>query len=70
MMQPPVCPSCGALMISGSLGVTSYVAGATWHASRSTWATGGERISGSPLGGMIWMDGYRCAKCKVLLLKY
>jgi hypothetical protein len=70
MMQSAVCPSCGSAMVSGSLGVMSYVAGVTWHASRSLLALGGEKIAGSTLGGMTWLDGYRCAHCRVLLLNY
>jgi Domain of unknown function (DUF6487) len=70
MLQSPVCPSCGTTMTAGSLGTMSYVAGVTWHKSRSALALGGEKIAGSSLGGMVWMDGFRCPGCRLLLLQY
>lgn len=70
MPQPPRCASCGEPMSEGTLGVMSYVAGATWHSSRSTLALGGEKIAGRTLGGMIWLDGSRCANCRILHLRY
>ena len=57
-------------METGSVGMMSYVGGAAWYRERSTLALGGQTIVKSPLGGMIWLDGLRCTKCRVLQLNY
>lgn len=57
-------------MQPGTMGVMSYSAGATWHRQRSLLALGGETLVSEPLGGMIWMDGHRCLRCRTLVLAY
>jgi len=64
------CPHCGQPMESGTLGLMSYVAGAAWYRERSALALGGETIVKAPLGGMIWLDGLRCIRCRSLQLRY
>ena len=66
----PNCPECGQPMAAGSFGSMSYLGGAQWYAHRSLLALDGEKISTKPLGGMIWLDGFRCPKCHILVLKY
>jgi len=67
---PPNCPNCGSAMESGSVAAESLVGGAKWHKARSTLALGGEKIGDYTTGGMVWFDGYRCVKCRILLMRY
>jgi hypothetical protein len=64
------CPQCGETMETGTVGVMSYVGGAAWYRERSTLALGGRPIVRSSLGGMIWLDGRRCPRCRELHLRY
>ncbi len=64
------CPGCGENMDPGSLGVLSHVAGALWYKRRTLLATGGQTVVSAPLGGMIYLDGARCERCRLMLLRY
>ena len=64
------CPKCGAAMEAGSVAAESLVGGAKWHKSRSTLALGGEKIGDYTTGGLVWFDGFRCSKCRILLMRY
>lgn len=57
-------------MDAGSLGMMTFVGGAAWYKERSTLALGGEAVVKAPLGGMTWLDGFRCARCRLLQLHY
>ncbi len=57
-------------MEKGSLAAESLTGGAKWHKSRSVLALGGEKIGDYTLGGMVWFDGFRCAKCRILVLGF
>lgn len=57
-------------MQRGAAGVMSYAAGMTWHKERSALALGGETIVHAPLGGMVWLEGWRCATCRLLQVRY
>ena len=64
------CPECGGDLETGTVGVMSYISGAAWYRERSTLALHGETIVHAPLGGMVWLDGLRCPKCRALHLHY
>jgi len=57
-------------MDSGTVGAYTFMGGAAWFLERSSAMTGGETLVGKPLGGDVWMDGFRCSKCRLLLLHY
>ena len=57
-------------MLKGAAGVMSYAAGVTWHDEPSALALHGETIVSAPIGGMIWLEGFRCSKCHLLLVHY
>jgi hypothetical protein len=64
------CPKCAEPMETGTVGVLSYVGGEAWYRERSSLALGGKTIVKAPLGGMIWLDGLRCPRCRELHLRY
>jgi hypothetical protein len=57
-------------MENGSLGAESITGGAKWHRSRTTLALGGEKIGDYRWDGMVWFDGFRCLKCRLLVLTF
>ena len=67
---PTKCPSCGSSMEPGSVAAESLTGGAKWHKARTTLALGGEKIGDYTTGGMVWFDGLRCTKCRILLMRY
>ena len=68
-MTENVCPRCGSSMEPGSLAAESYGA-TTWHLSRTLYETGGEKIGDYQPGGLVWFDGRRCSRCRILVLHY
>lgn len=62
------CPGCHGRMDAGTLGFFTLLGGAYWFKERTTLMLGGESIVKNPLGGDPWMDGFRCPKCRMLLL--
>lgn len=64
------CPRCRELMQKGYLRAESLVGGAKWHRERNALASGGEKIMGTDLGGNVWLEGFRCDKCRTLVLHY
>ena len=68
MQSGKTCPECGKDMMTGSACVMSFAAGMTWHDGRSTLALGGETLVSGLLGRTIWLDGYRCPNCRLLLV--
>jgi len=57
-------------MDMGTLGFFTLLGGARWFKERSELMLGGDSIVKHPLGGDTWIDGFRCPKCRLLLLKY
>jgi hypothetical protein len=70
MPQEAVCPYCKSPLEKGSVAAESLTGGAKWHKARSVLALGGESIGDYTIGGMVWLDGARCSKCRLLLLNY
>lgn len=70
MEQTPTCPACHSPMQKGCVGAESITGGAKWHESRSALALGGEKIGDYRWDGMVWLDGFRCVHCRILLLGY
>ena len=64
------CPSCQSPMEKGCVGAESITGGAKWHKSRSVLALGGEKIGDYRWDGMVWFDGFRCTKCRLLVLNF
>ncbi len=64
------CPYCGGDLETGTIGAEMFLGGPKWHQSRSLLATGGEKIGQVRWDGMAWLDGVRCAHCRVIFLKY
>lgn len=68
------CPYCRGPMDAGVLGAASAtvtgLGGARWYKFRSFLALGGETVGDWSLSGMVWIDGHRCPKCRLLLLRY
>jgi len=54
----------------GTLGFFTLLGGARWYKERSELMLGGDSIVKHPLGGDTWLDGFRCPKCRLLLLTY
>ena len=69
-MSENVCPRCNSPMEPGSLAAESLSVGATWHHTRTLFETGGEQIGDYTSGGLVWFDGRRCVRCRLLLLHY
>jgi hypothetical protein len=57
-------------MEKGCVGAESITGGAKWHKSRSVLALGGEKIGDYRWDGMVWFDGFRCTKCRLLVLNF
>ncbi len=70
MVAVRTCPECGSRLGSGTLGFVTYLGGPRWYRKRTTLALGGQNVVPKPLGGMVWIDGFRCEKCRLLLLHY
>jgi hypothetical protein len=72
--QVPACPNCRGPMEAGVLGAASPaltgLGGARWYKSKSFWAVGGEPVGGWSISGMAWIDGHRCTRCHIMLLRY
>jgi len=64
------CPQCQEPMGLGSLGFYTFLGGARWYKERDSLMLGGDPIVKHPLGGDTWIDGFRCHKCRLLLLSY
>jgi hypothetical protein len=48
----------------------SYLGGAKWNREPSSLALGGEAILSKLFGGMVWLDGLRCPRCRLLHPSY
>ncbi|MGA8276278.1 MAG: PF20097 family protein [Thermoplasmata archaeon] len=70
MEETRICPSCQEPMEKGCVAAESITGGAKWHKSRSLLAVGGEKIGDYRWDGMVWFDGFRCAKCRLLVLSF
>ena len=64
------CPNCSGTMEAGTVGAESITGGAKWLLKRTRLALGGEKIGDYRWDGMVWFDGVRCAKCRLLVLHY
>ena len=64
------CPQCQEPMDLGTLGFFILAGGARWFQERSLLMLNGDPIVKNRLGGDTWIDGFRCPKCRLLLLTY
>ncbi|HEX9341737.1 MAG TPA: PF20097 family protein [Thermoplasmata archaeon] len=64
------CPQCGRPMESGYLRTESFIDGAKWTTKKTVLGLGGERIKGTNAGGNVYLDGFRCASCRILSLRH
>jgi hypothetical protein len=64
------CPECGTEMEPGFLGVSSYYLNRpSWFKKKARLGTGGEPLAGSKTN-LVYFAGFRCQKCRGLILKY
>lgn len=70
MQDTRKCPECSEAMSTGAACVRSYAGGLTWHEAPSTLALHGKTLVSGPLGGTIWLEGFRCPKCHLLMVHY
>jgi len=66
----PACPNCGKEMAPGFLGTERIFSDVSWFKEKTMFGTGGESLDIKDKMGMIYIEGYRCAGCKTLQLKY
>jgi len=64
------CPQCEESMDLGTLGFFTLAGGARWFKERSWLMLNGDPIIKNPLGGDTWLDGFRCRRCRLLLIRY
>ena len=74
VMEQPGCPRCHAPMDIGSLASEVKLEGPKWfanrHATGAHLGIGGESL-GVPTNALLgWFDGYRCPRCRLMLLSY
>lgn len=57
-------------MSPGFLGSEGLVAGSKWYMERTRLGFGGEELAATSGFGMVYIAGYRCRDCKLLILNY
>lgn len=69
-MDPNACPQCGKIMVKGFLVAESFLEGAKWTLQKTRLALGGEVLAKSDGFGNVYIDGFRCASCRLVILHY
>jgi hypothetical protein len=64
------CPVCGKQMEPGFLGTERVFSDVSWFREKSIFGTGGESLSLKDKLSMIYIEGFRCQDCGVMILKY
>lgn len=66
------CPSCGAEMEEGFLGVeTNELTPPSWFKKKSLTGSGGEKIGSRwSLSGLTYMEADRCMACRKIIIDY
>jgi hypothetical protein len=66
------CPVCSGPMERGYVWAESTIGGygPKWFTNKSLTAIGGELLARQDFWGNAWIQGYRCAKCRTLVLRY
>ena len=57
-------------MEPGFLGTERVFSDVSWYKHKTTFGTGGESLSLKDKLSMTYIEGFRCADCGVLILKY
>jgi hypothetical protein len=57
-------------MEAGFLGAESLTSGAKWFREKKKLGTGGSPLAKPDGLGMVYLPGFRCQGCKLLLLNY
>lgn len=57
-------------MAKGFVVAESFVEGAKWTTQKTKMALGGEVIAPSDGFGNVYVDGYRCVACRLVILEY
>jgi hypothetical protein len=57
-------------MEAGFLGAGSLTSGAKWFREKKKLGTGGSPLAKPDGLGMVYLPGFRCQGCKLLLLNY
>ena len=57
-------------MESGYLRTESFIDGAKWTTKKTLLGLGGERVKGTNAGGNVYLEGFRCASCRMISLRY
>jgi hypothetical protein len=57
-------------MESGVFLAESFIGGARWTRERTRLAIGGEGLVAPDAWGNVYLDGFRCPSCRLLVLAY
>ena len=64
------CPNCGKNMEQGYVGSESLISGMKWFMKKKALGLGGELILKPDATGMVYVDAFRCKKCKTVVFSY
>lgn len=65
------CPECGTPMAEGFLGYPAYFGGrARWYRRKTRQGFGGESLGAPNLWQVSYLDAFRCASCRLVVMRY
>ena len=65
----PNCPNCSKPMAPGFLGSGGMFEGSKWFLERTRLAFGGDEVAKPNAFGMVYIPGFRCRECRMMLLQ-
>jgi len=66
----PNCPFCNNNLEHGYIGSESLISGIKWFEKKKLSGLGGKIIKDPGLTGMVYIEAYRCTKCKKIIFDY
>lgn len=64
------CPRCGAPIETGFLQVETFMSGPRWVRRKSMLGLGGDWVAKTGLTGLVFLEGWRCGRCRRMTLAY